>query len=155
MSPENYREYELFYFLPITLTPEEITVIKEKIGEIVAKYQGQIIKDEEYGKKKLAYQIKRIRHGHYILTILSLEPSTVAKVSHEIKLLPEIIRHRLVTKENIPLPRPESPSQVSLEEKQPETPEKPEFKTEKILGDKVDISELDRKINELLSDDNL
>jgi small subunit ribosomal protein S6 len=143
------KEYELFYFLPITFSPEEVSSTKEKIASIITKYGGSITKEEDMGKKKLSFTIKGARHGYYLLTCFSSEPTASSLIGQEIKLIPQIIRHRLVIKENYKMPHL---SNAPAAEKQPvptiETSIE-ETKKEHETG-KVDMQELNRKIDELL-----
>ncbi len=163
------RTYEILYFLPITAENEEIKNIKAKVNDILTKQQASIVSEEEIGKRKLAYMIKRARHGYYILTTFSCLPDKIGEINHQLELMPEILRHRIVIK-----PRHTKPSQQlstdnttqttksdnnelsSLSSKdeqqsaQQKTTEKTKINDNK---DKIDIKELDKKIDELLSHD--
>ncbi len=163
------RTYEILYFLPITAENEEIKSIKAKVNDILTKQQASIISEEEIGKRKLAYMIKRARHGYYILTTFSCLPDKIGEINRQLELMPEILRHRIVIK-----PRHTKPSQqLSADNTTPtvktdnDKPSSPTSKDEqqplqqktteetKISGDKdkIDIKELDKKIDELLSHD--
>lgn len=140
------RTYEMLYFLPITAEADEIKQIKSKINEILTKLQATIVTEEEIGKRKLAYMIKRARHGYYILTTFNAQPASINLINHQIKLMPEILRHRIVIK-------PQNTQSTQRTESQPN---KSESTTDQEPGDqttKVDIEELDKKIDELLSED--
>ncbi len=150
---DNNKSYDLLYFLSITLETDEINTIKAKVAEVIKKYSGQITHEEELGKKKLAYNIARARHGHYLFAIFSAPGSSVKQIEHELKLMPEIIRHKISLHEEIKIPvRPLAPKTECPDKSEANKvalPEKPKKET------KVDIQELDRKIDELLADDNL
>lgn len=150
---DNNKSYDLLYFLSITLETDEINTIKAKVAEVIKKYSGQITHEEELGKKKLAYNISRARHGHYLFAIFSAPGNAIKQIERELKLMPEIIRHKISLHEEIKIPvRPLAPK--------PEKTDQPEIKSETLSEKpkketKVDIQELDRKIDELLADDNL
>ena len=155
---EKTKEYEILYFLSIALNDEEIKNIKHKLNQIIIDYKGAIIKEEDIGKKKLAYMIKNARHGYYILTIFSANPKVVSKIDHQIKLMPEILRHQLGIKENIKKLSPES-SKTTVDEQKIDvktklSKDKAKDKEKRPIG-KVDIRELDRKIDELLGEENI
>jgi len=165
MSDTNQKEYEILYFLSITLGPEEIKTIQKKIADIITKHEGVIIKEEDLGKKRLAFTIKRARHGYYLITVFKSNPNKVKTIDEEIKLLPEVKRHRLTLKQNIkaPIARSLEMADGSVKEEKNLSEKKPEPKKEKTTVeeiekkkvDKVDIQELDKKIDELLSEDDI
>lgn len=148
------KEYEVFYFLPIAFTPEEVSSTREKMATIISKYEGVITKEEDLGKKKLSFPIKGARHGYYFLTQFSAQAGMVGSIDREIKLMPEIIRHRLVIKEEYKLPHVATGAYATSEktEELPPVVQKNEEPKEVETG-KVDIQELDRKIDELLLED--
>ena len=147
-----HKEYEIFYFLPITFTPEEVSSVREKISAIIEKFGGTITKEEDLGKKKLTFTIKGARHGYYFLLHFTCPPQGAAKVDQEIKLMPEIIRHRLVIKKDYKMPHVSNAYQATEKsEATPPLPPSVETKKEVETG-KVDMQELDRKIDELLLD---
>ena len=148
-KPEKNKEYEILYFVSIALNPDELKSIKKKVNDIVTKYNGLILKEEEVGKHKLAYMVKRARHGYYLLTLFSADPSQISKINHEIQLLPEILRHSLSVKEDIKKPRITLDKTAFPEEKPLKKVDKQE---EDKKMEKVDIQELDRKIDELLGE---
>ena len=150
-------EYEILYLISITLEPEEIKNIKQKVADIITKNDGVIIGEEELGKKKLAFAIKHARNAYYVLTAFKSEPDIVAKINHQLKLMPELIRHRLVHKKNIKLPTTAdktapTPFKPSTQHR---TTQHPATTQEKNKDTAVDIHELDRKIDELLAEHNV
>lgn len=148
------KEYELFYFLPIAYTPEEVTSTREKIAALINKYGGTLSKEEDLGKKKLSFSIKGARHGYYFLAHFTSSTKQISQIDREIKLMPEIIRHRLVIKEDYKLPHVTAPS-YSTEEKIDTASSAPTIPPEpkEIETGKVDMQELNRKIDELLLED--
>ncbi len=146
-NPDNTQKYEILYFLSITLDDEEVKNIKKKVSDIITKHNGTVTKEEEIGKRKLAYMIKRARHGHYIYTVFTADPNQVSNINRELELMPEILRFQLSIKEDIKKPTIDLKKPVI--EKKPVTPIRDEQKKE---DKKVDIQELDRKIDELLTD---
>ena len=106
--------------------------------------------------KKLSYAVKGARHGYYLLTHFNSDTASANMISGEIKLIPEIIRHRLVIKQNYKQPHtsPMAPGVKEDQEEKITTNSETETKKEKEHDNgKVDIQELDRKIDELLLED--
>jgi len=162
MSQEQAKEYEIIYFISVTLEEDDIKKIKNKVNAILNKHQATIIKEDSLGKHKLAYIIKQARHGYFLLITFTAPANEIATISHELKLMPEILRYKLAIKQK-------NTTAAAQSRIKPETPLKPSSTTEssenitperknakpKEPKEKVDIQELDRKIDELLSDDNV
>ncbi len=154
------KTYEMLYFLAITLTDEEIKTIKNKIHEIFDKYQVTIIKEEDLGKRKLAYMIKRARHGYYALIEFNASPAIINNLRHQLKLMTEIIRYRIITKEkNTSSPIRIKNSKIDNTQTQTNKLTKTPLSSSNVSKEettsttkKVDTQELNRKIDELLSD---
>jgi len=152
-TAKDLKEYEILYLLSVTLSPDEIQAIKGKINDLIAKAGGIIIKEDELGKRKLAYMIKHARHGNYLLTIFKAPAAEINSINHELELMPEILRHKLVVKEDIKTARVKETMEYKKPSIKPEDKDRPKPKTEKEI--KVDIEELDKKIDELLSEDDI
>ena len=167
MSQEQPKEYEILYFVSITLEDDEIKNIKTKINDILTKHQGTIIKEDNLGKHKLAYAIKRARHGYFLLNNFSAPATEISSINHELKLMPEILRYKLTIKQKNTTAaaqsklKPETGKSTNpiLEEQKNLAPEKKTTETEndnnEKNNEKVDTQELNRKIDELLADDNI
>ncbi len=181
-TPKLNNEYEILYFLPITLSEDEIKKIHQKINEILEKNSANIHKEIEIGKRKLSYMIKGVRHGYYILTTFYSPTEKISKIKQELNLVPEITRYRLIkrkhgqdyitiiqkqtqgdsqeeaqTKARQAQPDTKSASissiKPSLSKQKPEkTQHEKDDQADKEKKEKVDIAELDKKIDELLGD---
>lgn len=89
--------YELLYIIPATLTDEEVGGIETKVASLIAKVGAEIESTKRLGKFRLTYPIKKQRHGHYVLVMVKAEPTTVAKLDEQLRLIPaEIVRHLIL-----------------------------------------------------------
>lgn len=87
--------YELMIILK-PLLPEDIRLnIQSKIEELVKKSGGTVVSQDLWGKKHLAYPIKKHEEGYYIVYKLTLKPSAVKELDTEMKLTSDILRHLL------------------------------------------------------------
>jgi len=68
----------------------------KKIEDWLKEIGAKIEKKEDWGKKELAYRIKKNSQGHYVFWQIKTEPSKVGGLFPKIKLESEIIRHLLV-----------------------------------------------------------
>lgn len=105
--------YELLYIIHSDLesTLEKVT---SKIKNLIISFEGKIDKEEIWGKKKLAYTIKRSDFGIYVLLNFSLAPEKLGKILKEMRLQEEIIRFMITKKLEIKVK--EETKKVQLEE---------------------------------------
>ncbi|OGG86699.1 30S ribosomal protein S6 [Candidatus Kuenenbacteria bacterium RIFCSPHIGHO2_02_FULL_39_13] len=152
-TAKDLKEYEILYFLSINLSPDEIQTVKGKINELIAKAGGVIVREDDLGKRKLAYMIKRARHGHYLLSVFKAPAAEANSINHELELMPEILRHKLVRKEDIKTVSIKEAGEYKKTSAKQADQEGLKSKSDKKT--KVDTKELDKKIDELLSEDNI
>jgi len=89
------RKYEVLLLLKPTLAKEDLIKLIEKIE---AKLGGTIVKKEEWGLKKLAYDIKKFKEAYYVLYYVETEFENIATLKNMIAvdkdiLRPMILRH--------------------------------------------------------------
>jgi len=90
------RNYELMILLDPNLQEEESSALLEKIKQTITANQGKIIKVNQWGKRKLAYQIDKYQEAVYTIIDFELEPESIANIEKSIKFEEKIIRYLLV-----------------------------------------------------------
>ncbi len=95
------RTYELLYIIPATLTDEEVAKTEGEIQALVQKYGGTPKESRRMGKFKLAYLINHVRHGHYVLAYFEAEPQAVAKINEALRISDKVLRHLILTAEDV------------------------------------------------------
>jgi small subunit ribosomal protein S6 len=65
------RQYELVYILPPETTEQQSRELHEQIASIVSRMNGQIEKTENWGRRKLAYEIGHFKEGVYLLEVIN------------------------------------------------------------------------------------
>lgn len=110
------RYYETIYILAPDISSEEKEAIVKKLRGIVQK-NGKIVKEEDWGKKRLAYPIKHKDYGNYIYMVYNAGEDTVHKLEQEMNLQSEVLRFLSVKLENIQpfLPEKEQVSEQTVE----------------------------------------
>jgi small subunit ribosomal protein S6 len=101
------QTYELMVLLHPDLEIDVETPIK-KIEGLVDAVGGKVIKRDNWGKKRLAYRIKRQDFAVYIYFELSLDPSQVRQLENTVLITEEVLRHILVVHEENTRQRPSS-----------------------------------------------
>lgn len=89
------RKYELVVLLHPDLEIDVDTPIT-KIETIITNVGGNVTKKDNWGKRKLAYKIRKQDFAVYVCFDLMVDPSKVAKIENDILLTEEIMRHIIV-----------------------------------------------------------
>jgi small subunit ribosomal protein S6 len=148
--------YELLYVIAQKFSEEETAPISEKIVKLIEKAGGEIKSTETWGKRKLAYRIKGYSFGYYTLLEIELDGSALAGIDRTFKMMPELIRHLIVKINPDKKPRSLRLSKVEKEKKEIPFPQAIEPKEiTKKESQKVDLKDLDQKLDKLLEVDHL
>ena len=65
------RQYELVYIMTPEATEQEVADLHTQIEAIVTRYQGELVKTENWGRRKLAFRIGKHREGTYVLEVFT------------------------------------------------------------------------------------
>lgn len=99
--------YESIFIINANLTDEETANVVKKMQEIVAKLGGEMLKNEDWGKKKLAYEIKKQKRGHYAFFQFKGAPAIVTELERNYKLTDSVIKFLTVKLEKELRTKPE------------------------------------------------
>ena len=87
------RDYELGFILNPEVSEEQTGAILERIEKIVKNYDGQVVKVNQWGRRRLAYPIDHHRDGYYVFIDMILTPETVLELDRTLKVSEEVMRH--------------------------------------------------------------
>ena len=90
------RKYEMTLILDPGLTPAKKKELLTKIKKVLEGAKGKVEKTDDWGKKSLAYPIKKIKEGDYLFMELSLPEQAPAEIDKKLRLENEILRCLLV-----------------------------------------------------------
>jgi small subunit ribosomal protein S6 len=90
------RKYELVCIVHPDLDETAFNGIIEKVKGWVLETSGSVDKVEVWGRKRLAYTIKKQREGQYVLFNLGLEPTVTAGLEKNLRFLEPLIRYMLI-----------------------------------------------------------
>lgn len=105
------RDYELVYIVSPEVSDETLQSISERISQFITSRDGAILKSESWGKRKLAYPIRRFREGIYYLTQFKISPDQARELENTLHLSEDVIRHLLVRLEVKELALPTQPTE--------------------------------------------
>ena len=90
------RTYEALYIVSPELDDDAIQTIAKETEALVVKNEGAIVRSEIWGKRKLAYTVKKFTEGAYILLRFQATPEFIRRLETYFKLSEQIIRYLVV-----------------------------------------------------------
>ena len=90
------RQYELVYILPPETTEQQIADIHTQVEGVVSRLHGQIEKTDNWGRKKLAYEIGHHKEGVYVLDVINGSGELMKELDRRLRVMDQVIRHMVV-----------------------------------------------------------
>lgn len=93
------EKYEVLYVLNPNLTEEETQAIVEKFKTLIEQ-NGTVDEMEEWGKRKLAYEINNLTEGDYTLINFHADPASIAELDRVLRITDAVERHMIVRRDD-------------------------------------------------------
>lgn len=93
------NKYELALVVDAKIEDEVRAATVEKAKDYVTKAGGSITNVEEWGKKKLAYEIRHMKEGFYYFIQFDAEPEVPGKVEQVVRIMDNVLRYLCVRQE--------------------------------------------------------
>ena len=90
------RQYELVYIITPEATDQEISDLHGQIEQIVQRFNGTLDKTENWGRKKLAYEIGHHREGTYVVETITGSGELMKEIDRRLRVIDQVIRHLVV-----------------------------------------------------------
>ena len=90
------RQYELVYIVSPDATDEQIQGLHGQVAEIVARMGGTLDKTDNWGRRRLAYEIGPHKEGTYVLETIDGGGELMKEIDRRLKVSDLIIRHLIV-----------------------------------------------------------
>ena len=90
------RQYELIYVIAPDVSDEGVSDVHTEVERIVSASGGQIEKTDNWGRRRLAYEINRHREGTYVLELLSAPGEVVDELERRLKVNDTVLRYLVV-----------------------------------------------------------
>jgi small subunit ribosomal protein S6 len=87
------RDYELGFILNPEVSEEQTRAILDRVEQVVANHNGQIVRINQWGRRRLGYPIEHHRDGFYVFIDMILTPETVIELDRTLKVSEEVLRH--------------------------------------------------------------
>ncbi len=89
--------YELLYIVRPTLSEEELKSITDDMASLITKSGGELLKNEVWQKRNLAYPIKKFKQGYYVLVHFKAQPSLPKILEEKMRIKEDILRFMTTT----------------------------------------------------------
>ena len=90
------KAYELLFFVDPTLDAETRLAVMKRIDTTIAEGNGKVDNVDEWGKRKLAYEINGLTDGVYTLIDFHADPAEVAELDRVLRISDVVVRHMIV-----------------------------------------------------------
>ncbi len=87
------RDYELGFILSPEVSEEQTRAILDRVEQVVANYNGEVVRVNQWGRRRLGYPIQHHRDGFYVFIDMILTPETVIELDRTLKVSEEVLRH--------------------------------------------------------------
>ena len=95
-TPNTSREYETIYILRPNTPNEGVAEVNTKIKGVIETMGGKIIKVDNWGKRRLAYEVAKERKGIYLYWLYLAQPGIVEEAERNLRMLDNVIRYLTV-----------------------------------------------------------
>ena len=92
-------KYELALVVNAKIEDESREAVVEKAKGYVARYGGTVTEVEEWGKKRLAYEVQKMREGFYYFIQFEADATCPAEVERHVRIMDNVMRYLVVKKE--------------------------------------------------------
>jgi len=90
------RQYELVYIVTPEASEQEVADLHTQIEQIVQRYNGTFDKTENWGRRKLAYEIGHHREATYVVETITGSGELVKEIDRRLRVIDQVIRHLIV-----------------------------------------------------------
>ena len=92
-------KYELALVVNAKIEDEAREAVVEKAKSYVARYGGTVTEVEEWGKKRLAYEIQKMKEAYYYFIHFESDAETPGEIEQRIRIMDNVVRYLCVRQE--------------------------------------------------------
>lgn len=90
------RTYETIFIAHPDLVEEEVKALIDRMKGIIENLNGQLIKVEEWGRKKLAYKLKKSTKGYYVLIRFGGNGEILVEIERNLRLSDAVLKYQSI-----------------------------------------------------------
>ena len=93
------NKYELALVVNAKIEDEERAQVIEKCKALIERFGGQVTDVDEWGKKRLAYEIQKMSEGFYYFIQFEAPETCPAELERHVRIMDNVLRYLIVKKE--------------------------------------------------------
>ena len=93
------NKYELALVVNAKIEDDARAAVVEKAKEYITRFGGTITNVDEWGKKRLAYEIQKMHEGFYYFIQFEADAACPAEVERHVRIMDNVLRYLVVSKE--------------------------------------------------------
>ncbi len=95
------QSYEVMVVVKPLLAEDIKEKVMKKLNNLVKKHNGTLEVKDSIGKRLLAYPINKYKEGYYILYKMTVNPSYIKEIDHDLKLSDEVLRYIIIREDEL------------------------------------------------------
>lgn len=93
------RKYEIMYIIRPTVLEDDRKALIEELNTIITSRGGEILNQNEWGMKDLAYEIQKHKKGYYVVLSVNTNDEARAEFDRVVRIKEDVIRHIILRDE--------------------------------------------------------
>ena len=90
------NKYELCVVLSAKIEDDERAAALEKVQKYITRFGGTVTNIEEWGKKKLAYEIQKMKEAYYYFVQFDAEATAPIEIENRVRIMENVVRYLCV-----------------------------------------------------------
>jgi small subunit ribosomal protein S6 len=93
---ETTHAYEMIVILSPDLADDDLTAGIDRVHQAISSRGGEILDVNNWGRRRLAYPIKRHLEGTYFITQMKMDPGQIVDLESNLRISEDVLRHLIV-----------------------------------------------------------
>lgn len=93
------NQYELALVVNAKIEDEERAATLEAVKELITRFGGTVSNVDDWGKKRLAYEIDKMNEGFYYFIQFEADPNVPGEIEQRIRIMEKVIRYLCIRKD--------------------------------------------------------
>ena len=90
------NKYELAVVVSARIEDEERTAVVDSCKALIERFGGAITEVDEWGKKRLAYEVQKMKEGFYYFIRLDAESTAPIEIENRVRIMESVVRYLIV-----------------------------------------------------------
>ena len=90
------NKYELAVVVSAKIEDDARAAVIEKVKEMITRFGGNVTDVDEWGKKRLAYEIQKMNDGFYYFIKFEAETTAIAEIESQMRIMDNVLRYLCV-----------------------------------------------------------